>query len=54
MSVESENSPGFFDGEAVDSENPAQFIVGAMDNVLLLLIIQLLLDDILAQVEHHL
>lgn len=53
-SDESEISPRLFDGEAVDSQNPAQFIVGAVDDVLLLLVIQLLLDDVLAQVEHHL
>lgn len=47
-------SPRLFDGEAVDSQNPAQFIVGAVDDVLLLLVVQLLLDDVLAQVEHHL
>lgn len=28
--------------------------MGAVDNVLLLLVVQLLLDDVLAQVEHHL
>lgn len=47
-------SPRLFDGEAVDSQHPAQFVVGAVDDVLLLLIVQLLLDDVLAQVEHHL
>lgn len=54
MSDETEILPWFFDGEAVDSQHPAQFIVGAVNNVLLVLIIQLLLDDVLAQVEHHL
>lgn len=47
-------SPWLLDGEAVDSQHPAQFVVGAVDHVLLLLIVQLLLDDVLAQVEHHL
>lgn len=51
---ETDVSPRLFDGEAVDSQHPAQFVVGAVDNVLLLLIVQLLLDDVLAQVEHHL
>lgn len=54
MSDETGISPRLFDGEAVNSQNPAQLIVGAVDDVLLLLIIQLLLDDVLAQVEHHL
>lgn len=47
-------SPRLLDGEAVHSQDAAQFVVGAVDDVLLLLVVQLLLDDVLAQVEHHL
>lgn len=47
-------SPRLFNREAVDSQHPPQCILGAVDDVLLLLVIQLLLDDVLTQVEHHL
>ena len=47
-------SPWLFNGEAVDSQHPPQCILGAVDDVLLLLVVQLLLDDVLTQVEHHL
>lgn len=47
-------SPWLFDRETVDSKHLPQCILGAVDNVLLLLVIQLLLDDVLTQVEHHL
>lgn len=48
------HSPRLFHGEAVDSQHTAQSILGAVDDVLLLLVVQLLLDDVLTQVEHYL
>lgn len=47
-------SPWLFNREAVDPQNPPQCILGAVDDVLLLLVVQLLQDDVLTQVEHHL
>lgn len=47
-------SPRFFHRESFDSQDAAQRVLGAVHDVLLLLVEQLLLDDVLAQVEHHL
>lgn len=43
-----------FNREAVDSQHPPQCILGAVYDVLLPLVIQLLLHDVLPQIEHHL
>lgn len=48
------NSPRLLHRETVDSQHPPQCILGAVHNVLLGLVVQLLLHDVLAQVEHHL
>lgn len=50
----SSDSPWLFDREAVEAQDPSQRVLGAVDDVLLLLVVQLLLHDVLAQVEHHL
>lgn len=47
-------SPWLSNREAVDSQHPPQRILGTVDDVLLLLVVQLLLDDVLTQVEHDL
>lgn len=47
-------SPRLFNREAVDSQHPPQCILGAVDDVLLLLVVQLLLHDVLTEVKHHL
>lgn len=50
----SSDSPWLFDREAVDAQHSAQSVLSAVHHVLLLLVVQLLLDDVLTQVEHHL
>lgn len=47
-------SPWLSNREAVDPQHPPQRVLGAVDDVLLLLVVQLLLDDVLTQVEHDL
>lgn len=47
-------SPWLFNRKAVDSQYLPQCVLGTVDDVLLLLVVQLLLDDVLTQVEHHL
>lgn len=48
------NSPRLLHREAVDSQHLPQCILGAVHNVLLRLVVQLLLHDVLTKVEHHL
>lgn len=48
------NSPRLLHREAVDSQHSPQCILGAVYNVLLRLIVQLLLHDVLTEVEHYL
>lgn len=50
----SSDSPRLFDREAVNAQDSAQSVLGTVHHVLLLLVVQLLLDDVLTQVEHHL
>lgn len=48
------DSPRFFHREAVDSQNPAKGVLSAVDDVLLVLVVQLPLHDVATQVEHDL
>lgn len=48
------DSPRLFNRETVESQHLPQCILGTVDDVLLLLVVQLLLHDVLTEVEHHL